>query len=231
MNDPPKPTFYTPEKETQKHRRSLPHWNQAETWCFVTWRLGDSIPESRFKEWVENKKYWMECHPKPWDDATDEEFHERFSRQLDDWLDQGAGSCLLKDAENARIVANALLFFNGGRYELATFAVMPNHVHVLFCPRQGHGIKDILHSWKSFTANEINKRTGSRGTLWQEEYWDRLIRNENHFYKCAEYVRNNPAKAGLKTGFVVWDKNGARASSPCQHLTTDGLEARPPFSS
>ena len=208
MNDPApiNPSYYSSETETEKHRRFLPHWHQDETWCFATWRLGDSVPADKLRQWDDDKNHWLGCHPEPWDEATETEYHVLFSQRLDEWLDRGTGSCLLKDAGNARIVADALLFFHGSRYELATFVVMPNHVHVLFCPRNGHVIADIVRSWKGFSAREINKRTDARGTLWQQEYWDRLIRNERHYFKCAEYILRNPEKAGLKSGFVAWDK-------------------------
>jgi type I restriction enzyme R subunit len=101
---------------------------------------------------------------------------------------------------NAKIVADALGHFDGKRYQVASFVVMPNHVHVLFRPLGGHALPDIVKSWKGFTAREINKRLSRTGPLWQNEYWDRLIRNERHFYKVAEYIRENPARAKLRDG-------------------------------
>jgi type I restriction enzyme R subunit len=63
-----------------------------------------------------------------------------------------------------------------------------------------------LKSWKGFTAREINKRLGKTGALWQDEYWDRLIRSEQHFFKSAEYIQENPSKAQLHEGqFVLWE--------------------------
>ena len=168
------------------------------------------MPASKLRQWYDEKNRWVERHPKPWDEATEREYHATFTDPFEEWLDQGMGSCLLKDAENARIVADALLFFCGKRYELATFTVMPSHVHVLFSPRGGHSIKDILKSWKGFTAHEINKRMGTHGALWQEECWDRLVRNEKHYFMCADYIRKNPDKAGLKEGFLTWDRGTRR---------------------
>ncbi|MHB1308436.1 MAG: HsdR family type I site-specific deoxyribonuclease, partial [Limisphaerales bacterium] len=146
------------------------------------------------------REAWMKQHPEPWDETTEAEYHERFSRQIDEWLDQGSGSCVLKNPANAKVVADALRHFDGERYELASFVVMPNHVHVLFRPLGEHALPEILKSWKGFTAREINKRIGKAGALWQDEYWDRLIRNERHFFKVVEYVRENPAKAKLEGG-------------------------------
>jgi len=196
--------FFSRWAETKIHRHHLPHWSQNEVWCHATWRLADSIPADKLRVWHAQKKIWMEKNPPPWDESTENEYHRVFSRQMEDWMDQGMGSCVLKTPENTRIVADALAFFNGERYSLAAFAVMPNHAHVLFSPRNGHAIADIIKSWKGYTANAINKRSGRQGELWQEDYWDRLIRNEKHYHRVKAYVMNNPGKAGLKTGFFVW---------------------------
>jgi len=193
-------SFFNPCAEIDQTRHHLPHWQQGEVWVFVTWRLGDSLPKAKLDHWKVEREAWIKNHPEPWDEKTEGEYHERFSRQIDEWLDQGSGSCVLKDPANAEIVADALRYFDGERYELASFVVMPNHVHVLFRPAGDHAIPDILKSWKGFTAREINKRIGKTGSLWQDDYWDRLIRNEQHFFKVAEYIRENPAKANLQPG-------------------------------
>ena len=172
---------------------------------FVTWRLGDSLPKAKLDQWKEERAIWLSHHPEPWDEKTEAEFHARFSSQMDEWLDQGSGSCVLKDPGNAGIVADALRHFDGERYEIASFVVMPNHVHVLFRPLGKHTLPEILKSWKGFTARKINKRIGKTGALWQNEYWDRLIRSERHFFKVAEYIRENPVKAGFKESGFVWE--------------------------
>jgi type I restriction enzyme R subunit len=193
-------SFFNPHGEIDVTQNHLPHWQQGEAWVFVTWRLGDSLPKAKLDQWKNERDSWMAHHPEPWDKKTEAEYHERFSHQIDEWLDQGSGSCLLKDPANAKIVAHALRHFNGDRYELASFVVMPNHVHVLFRPLEGHALPEIVKSWKGFTSREINKRAGKTGALWQDEYWDRLIRHEQHFFKVAEYIRENPVKAKLEGG-------------------------------
>jgi len=187
--------FYNPDDTTTKHRRNLPHWQQGETWAFVTWRLGDSLPRALLDHWKEERAIWLRHHPKPWDEIIEFEYHERFSRRIDDWLDEGRGACLLKDPENARIVVNALRHFDGERVEIASFVVMPNHVHVLFRLLGKHALEAVVKSWKGFTAKAINKRMGSTGPLWQAEYWDRLIRSEGHFLNVVAYIRENPKGA------------------------------------
>jgi type I restriction enzyme R subunit len=86
----------------------------------------------------------MKHHPEPWEEETEAEYHDRFSRQIDEWLDQGSGSCVLKDPATAQIVADALRHFDGKRYELASFVIMPNHVHLLFRPLGGHTLPEIM---------------------------------------------------------------------------------------
>jgi type I restriction enzyme R subunit len=134
----------------------LPHWQQGETWVFVTWRLGDSLPKAKLDEWKEECAIWLAHHPKPWDAKTEAEYHKRFSRQIDDWLDQGNGSSVLKDSANAKIVAGALQHFDRQRYEIAS-------LHVLFLPLGGHALADIVKSWKGFTARRSTSGQAERG--------------------------------------------------------------------
>uniref|UniRef100_Q3AP61 Transposase IS200-like domain-containing protein n=1 Tax=Chlorobium chlorochromatii (strain CaD3) TaxID=340177 RepID=Q3AP61_CHLCH len=192
--------FLNPDCEIAMTHHRLPHWQQGDVWVFVTWRLADSLPKVTLDEWTETRKIWLSLHPEPWDEKTEKEYHQRFSLQRDEWLDQGCGSCLLKDTVNAKIVVDALLHFNGLRYQLASFVVMPNHVHVLFRPFGKYSLSEIVKSWKGFTAREINKRLGTKGVLWQDGYWDRLIRNERHFFKVVAYIRHNPINAIQKEG-------------------------------
>jgi type I restriction enzyme R subunit len=215
------PPFFNPDGEIDKWKHRLPHWQQGEAWVFVTWRLGDSLPKTKLDQWKEEREIWLKHHPEPWDETTEAGYHDRFSRRIDDWLDLGSGSCVLKDPAHAHIMANALRHFDGKRYELASFVVMPNHVHVLFRPLAGHALAEILKSWKGFTAREINKRIGKTGALWQDEYWDRLIRNEGHFFKVAEYIRENPVKAKLREGQFLLESG---FSNPSESLGECGSE-------
>ena len=115
----------------------------------------------------------------------------------------------MKDGRIAREVSNALLHFEGLRYNLAAWCVMPNHVHALvrpFAEMANTGgtpvphseLQGILHSWKSFTAKEANKLLRRSGDFWQAEYYDHLIRDEADFLHAVRYVLNNPIKAGLE---------------------------------
>ncbi len=240
LENPPSvlPSYFNPHGEIERTAHRLPHWQQGEAWVFVTWRLGDSLPKEKLDKWNEERDNWCKRYPEPWDDKTKEEYHERFSRQIDRWLDQGSGSCVLKDSSNAKIVADALRHFDGKWYEIASFVVMPNHVHVMFRPLGRHTLVKIVKSWKGFTAREINKRIGKTGALWQDEYWDRLIRSERHFSKVEEYIRENPVNARLKESeFILMEwgdygnglfyGNGGLDSPPSVEESGGGLENPP----
>jgi REP element-mobilizing transposase RayT len=120
---------------------------------------------------------------------------------------------------------NALKYFDGKRYNLYAWCVMPNHVHVLFRPYKGEILEKILHSWKSFTSKEamkILRKAGETPALrsagvspaplekkkkngendsdvfWQREYYDHRVREDGEFQRIQEYILNNPAAAGLE---------------------------------
>lgn len=100
------------------------------------------------------------------------------------------------------IVLDACRHFDGIRYQLWAATIMPDHVHLLLTPMQkSHNewfsLSSILHSIKSFTAKEINRRLNRRGPLWMEESFDRIIRGEQEFIENWQYIRNNPVKRGL----------------------------------
>jgi REP element-mobilizing transposase RayT len=205
-------SFFNPLAEIDISTHKLPHWNQEDCYCFVTWRLEDAMPKEKLDEWKQERDAWIEHHPKPWTDETSREYHSQFSHRLDEWLDAGHGSCVLKNPPVRKIVADALEHFDGQRYELASYVIMPNHVHVILRLKPGYALADILHSWKSFTAKAVDKLLGRTGPLWQPEYWDRLIRGEPHLHACLTYIWDNPGKARLaKDSFTYWQRSIKRS--------------------
>ncbi|VGO22034.1 DUF4080 domain-containing protein [Pontiella sulfatireligans] len=182
----------------QSLRKKLPHWTQDHCTYFVTFRLADSIAQSRVKEYEELRRKWQEHHHPPYSEKERERFNELFSERVNEWLDAGSGSCCFKEPELAQIVADTLTHFDGERYELNEWVVMPNHVHVLVKPLEGYKLSDILHSWKSFSAHEINKATGQEGIVWQPESYDHIVRDVEELNRIRNYIRENPEKAGVQ---------------------------------
>jgi len=133
-SDPPfYPTlrFLNPFAGIGKSQNRLPHWQQDQATYFLTCRLHDSLPEALMNTWRAQRDQWCEQHPQPWTADIEMDYHKRFSSTLDRHLDDGHGSCLLRDPANAGIVAGAFSHYNDRHYLLHAWAIMPNHVHVL----------------------------------------------------------------------------------------------------
>jgi REP element-mobilizing transposase RayT len=75
---------------------------------------------------------------------------------------------------------------------------LPNHVHALFRPETGHDLAEILGAWKSVSTRLINAARSRRGSIWQREYYDHLLRDEAEFIHAVEYILDNPRRAGLR---------------------------------
>ncbi len=175
----------------------LPHWEQGSVWYFVTFRLADALPAEVVEKITKERELWKQTHDL--DHLTREElaeYHHLFSDRYEALLNAGSGSCVLRDPAIAKIVDEALHHFDGQRYDLDEYVIMPNHVHVLIKPLNGHGLADITHSWKSFTANQINKRLGKTGQFWQHESYDHIVRNERAMNAIRRYIRENPIVDG-----------------------------------
>lgn len=186
---------------TQRH---LPHWSQRRVVYFATFRLADSIPRPILKQWAERKDLWLARHPEPHSEEVQREYNRLFTWTFHSFLDAGYGACLLADDGNSQIVADALRFFDSRRYRLGEWVIMPNHVHVLFQAMDEWKPKQILHSWKSFTAKQINERQDTEGQVWQHESYDRIVRSASELSRIEEYIRDNPSKAGIEVSQASW---------------------------
>ncbi len=117
--------------------------------------------------------------------------------ELFEEMDRGRGRYDLGKPKIATLVTDSLLHFDGVRYRLYSYSVMPNHVHAVFRPGSDWPWWKITGGWKSFTSKEANKILGRSGAFWQDDSWERLIRSERHLENATRYVLANPAKAGL----------------------------------
>ena len=148
---------FTPFDKTRTaaiHTRRMPHWTQEGCTYFVTFRLSDSIPVPRLHELQRERNEWLKQKGGTLPPERESELHEFYRAKLEEALDENLGSCVLNDAALSSKVESALKHFDGERYRLGHYVVMPNHVHALVRPIQGHTLSEILHSWKSFTANQ-----------------------------------------------------------------------------
>ena len=166
-------------------RGNLPHFDGSNTNQFITFRLADSLPVGVLEHLNEELKQFK-------GDVEIEKI-----RRIERLVDQGAGSCILREKQCAELVRDSLIFLDGHRFDLYAWVIMPNHVHMLARFNEGQSMPDGLHSLKSYTANEIKKIHPELGLVWQPGYFDRYMRSEEHFWKTVDYIHQNPVKAKL----------------------------------
>jgi putative transposase len=202
--------FFNPAEPTAIAYRRLPHWSQAGVVCFMTFRLHDSMPLHILTLWLEQRATWLRQHGidlqhEHWRlavnalaPASQTEFHRHFSTRWHDELDNAHGDCALRQPENARVVSDYLRHFDGGKYWLTDFVVMPNHVHLLVEFPDDESMLKQCENWKRYTARLIHLRMGTAGRFWQQDGFDHLVRSEAQFAWFRKYIADNPRKAGLR---------------------------------
>jgi type I restriction enzyme S subunit len=184
------PRFFYRRDPTGFQTGNLPHWRQQDRTYFVTFRLADSLPQDVVQRLRTERENWLSANPEPHSARQKAEFR-RFSRTFEETLDKGHGECVLRVPAVRDLVRDALLFFDGERYFLHDFVIMPNHVHVLLTVAPDEDLSRILGSLKSFTAKEINRRLGRAGLLWQKESFDHIVRDADGFERFREYIGRN----------------------------------------
>ncbi len=199
------------------HRRfhSVPH-RENKALQSITFRLYDSLP----KEVIEEIKLKLDINED--DDSCDSIQYQRLRQKIAEYEDAGYGQCFLRDERIAAIMQDTLKHFDGERYQLICWCIMPNHVHVLIEVNEGWSLSRIMHGWRSYTAKEANRILGRTGRFWMEEYYDRYIRDDNHLQKTINYILNNPANAGLDE----WPWVGERGTGSQPVLQASGLYPR-----
>ena len=202
----------SPIKDWHRRFHSVPH-RENKALQSITFRLYDSLP----KEVIEEIKLKLDI--KKDDPASNSMQYQRLRQKIAEYEDAGYGQCFLRDERIAAIMQDTLKHFDGERYQLLCWCVMPNHVHVLIEVNEGWSLSKIMHGWRSYTANEANRILGRTGKFWMEEYYDRYIRNDTHLQKTINYILNNPANAGLDD----WPWVGVRSTGFQPVLQANGL--------
>lgn len=209
--------FYDRHLEAASSRRFLPHLEMPGAVTFVTFRLADSMPRAVVVRWREEVDAWLAEHgfagwsAKQVLESQDVDLQRkrelrRFKERC--WhghLDRCHGSCHLKAAEMREQVAASLLHFDGQRYDVERFVIMPNHVHVLLQMRADFSLRQQFRAIQRFSARRINHRLKRSGSLWQGEPFDHIVRNEAQFEYLRKYITDNPAKAGItEAESTIW---------------------------
>ncbi len=222
----------------------LAHWRVPGATYSVTFRLHDSMPLAALEDFRQRKKTLV----KRLEDLVSQsgsrnsitalitirsEIATLQESALESALHTAHGECWLKNPVVAEMVLGALKFFDGSRYTLHAWSIMPNHVHVVLCPLGNHDLEKIIHSWKSFSAKKANEMLNRSGTFWQEEYYDHVVRDGEDFKHQIQYVLENPRKgnaSGEWTGSIYgldWEEvlgagrpgNGLERDAPATYIS------------
>lgn len=168
---------------------------------FVTIRLGDAMPKEKLDQWRKERACWLNAHPEPWIEDIRAKYHQRFTVALEGWLDRGHGSCIFGNPGAREILEDVLMFHQGTRVEHYCWVIMPNHVHLLFTPKTS--LSELMRNWKGIAARKIG-----RGSIWQANYRDTLIRDAEHFGNAVRYIRRNPSRL-QKGSYRLWQSERA----------------------
>lgn len=201
-------------------RGYLPHWDHPGMVQSLNFRLADAVPAKLVAQWIAELQIGSLARPRPIraevpiaDPATAKQNLDPdgvsarrlvLMRRIQKYEDAGYGACWLHEPRFAELVENALLYFDGQRYRLIGWCIMPNHVHVIIETTAGHPLSRVVHAWKSYTAAEARRMLGRTGPFWFREYFDRYVRSVEHFQRILRYVEENPVKAGLVRRSVDW---------------------------
>lgn len=186
-------------------KSDLPHRNKKGLIQFITFRMADSLPQEVLKQIVIEIEHYG-------NDRRDIVKRKKYQY----YLDKGLGSCALSNQEMTQKVMDALLYHDEEKYNLLAWSIMPNHVHVLIqCITD---MARIVQSWKSYTGkwglanNEILNLGLDKdaAAFWKSEYWDRFIRDEDHFNDTVRYILNNPVRAHLPEDHVAYLFTGVK---------------------
>ena len=144
------------------------------------------------------RENWVARHGHNPSPAQLQAYQRLYNTRVAQWLDAGHGSMLLGDERSRRVVVEALTYFDGERYFLDEWVVASTHVHVLVQPRKGVRLSQVVQTWKSVSAKRIlamseGRRLGGASTVWQGDYWDRIVRNRAHLERTRSYIRRHAA--------------------------------------
>ena len=177
------------------HERGyLPHRDSPGLTQFITYHLADAFPKELLGEWAALLKI--------------EEERER-RKKLEAYLDEGRGQCWLRRPDIAELCEARFREFNGEKYDLRAWCLMPNHAHVLVHVTTVP-ISVFIKGWKGFTALKCNWLLERRGAFWADDYWDTYMRDEEQERATVRDIELNPVKAQLAAMAKDWPWSSAR---------------------
>jgi REP element-mobilizing transposase RayT len=192
-------------------RGYLPHVEKPGSTYFVTLRLAGTLPQSIIQQISDEVKTLEEIDASQVSSSPSQRLQYLKSTRIQDYLDQGIGTCFLKDPAVVQIVQEAIEHHDGVSYVSHVACVMPNHLHWILTPlnsnqknRSQFILPPIIQRFKSFTAHAANKLLHRSGPFWSREYYDHRIRSSEEFGRLVLYIIENPIKAKLCSSWQAW---------------------------
>jgi REP element-mobilizing transposase RayT len=179
----------------------LPHIDLKGYYQFVTFRTFESVDEF-VRKW----------------DFNPAMSNKEKQQKIDEYLDISIKGAYLKD-DILKYLFELLITNDKKLYELVAFCIMNNHVHILFKPLES--LSKVMQMIKGVSAKKINEFLSQKGKFWADDYYDKAIRDENHFWVVYEYIKNNPLKIGgtevplpIGTDTLVSENNICEVKTP-----------------
>lgn len=166
----------------------LPHINQDQKLYAVTFRLQDSLPKKVLISYMDESIARYGDNQPNFKSNRDAYLHQKMM----ECMDRGYGECLLRNPDIRKIVEDSFLFIQESMAIIHAYVIMPNHVHMVLETKDDVKIQDVMQSMKHHTSLEINSFLQRKGSVWQREYYDRIIRNQTHYENAVRYIINNP---------------------------------------
>jgi len=208
---------------SDSHRRRLPHHYPPGHPIFLTFRINSPLSSEILGQIKTNFEFERKAIDTEQNPVLIEILLEKLKKKYFFITDQAYDKQIPVSVNLAlpnitEIVSKSLLFYDNKSWEVFCFSVMPNHVHILLS-LMGHKrdyeerkstlsvLSENLKIIKGYTAREINKLLGTKGSIWMREYFDTMIRTEKQFCSCVMYILRNPVKAGLTADIFSWYGN------------------------
>ena len=171
----------------------------------MTFRLNDALPPDVLEDLKQLRLDWEFKCPYPRSEKQWEDFARTLTQKSEVCLDQGYGSCLFRELKNAELLRNALTHYQTTRCFVSCLTVMPNHAHAIMMPLKGFPLEQTLKLIKGYVSRVINSTNQTTGSLWEQESYDRIIRDRQHLDKVIVYIGRNGTRARLQANqYIRW---------------------------
>ncbi len=194
------------------YRRKLPHYQNKGALFFITYNVKNAVNKislEKIKNEFESRTKQLFPDDEHYKKLLDEEYRRYFGK-YDKLLHKSKNNHFLKNDECAKIVVESLHFWDGKRIELYSYCIMSNHVHAVLRvfeeDEKGNELflQDIMESVKKYSAKKCNMILGRTGKFWQNETYDRVVRDRGELFRMISYILDNPVKAGLCENRSDW---------------------------